>query len=82
MSEKSSTFAKFFLHIAKFGFICLRTVHTALIANELPLLPYGRGVRTPCFRSHTVSTPQTNATLSQAVPAIRGCRLRVYIDNI
>ena len=36
----------------------------ALIANELPLLPYGRGVR-----------------ISQAVPAIRGCRLRVYIVN-
>ena len=25
--------------------------------------------------------PQTNATLSQAVPATSGCRLRVYIDN-
>ena len=25
MSKKSSTFAKFFLHIAKLGFICLRT---------------------------------------------------------
>ena len=52
----------------------------ALIANELPLLPYG-GVFA-YLRSHTVSTPQTNATLSQAVPAIRWCRLRLYIDNI
>ena len=42
----------------------------------------GRDIRTLRLRSHTVSTPQTNATLSQAVPAIRGCRLRVYIDNI
>ena len=33
------------------------------------------------LRSHTVSNPQTNATLSQAMPATGGCRLRVYIDN-
>ena len=41
----------------------------------------GGGIRTPRLRSHIVSNPQTNATLSQAVPVIRGCRLRVYIDN-
>ena len=39
------------------------------------------GIRIPRLRSHIVSNPQTNATLSQAVPVIRGCRLRVYIDN-
>ena len=38
----------------------------------------GGGIRTPRLRSHIVSNPQTNATLSQAVPVIRGCRLRVY----
>ena len=51
-----------------------------LIAYESPLLSYG-GIRILRLRSHVVSTPQTNATLSQAVPAICGCRLRVYIDN-
>ena len=79
--QKKAVLLYIFLHIAKLGFICLRTAHTALIANEIPLLPYG-GIRIPRLRSHTVSNPQTNATLSQAVPAIRGCRLRVYIDNI
>ncbi len=60
----------------------LTHVHTALVANELPLLLYGGGIRIPRLRSHAVSTPQTNSMLSQAVPAISGCRLCVYIDNI
>ena len=55
----------------------LTHVHTALVANEIPLLLY-EGIRIPRLRSHAVSTPQTNATLSQAVPATGGCRLRVY----
>ena len=38
--RKKQYFCKVFLHIAKLGFICLRTAHTALIANEFPLLPY------------------------------------------
>ena len=36
------------------------------------------GIRIPRLRRPIVSTPQTNATLSQAVPVIHGCRLRVY----
>lgn len=69
--RKKQYFCKVFLHIAKLGFICLRTSYTTLIANELPLLPYG-GIRIPRLRSHIVSNPQTNATLSQAVPQPAG----------
>lgn len=41
-------------------------------------LIWGGSIRIPRLRSHIVSNPQANATLSQAVPVIRGCRLRVY----
>ena len=75
-------YSKYFLYLCtvfyKLRVKCLRTAHTAPIANELPLLPYGGGIRIPRLRSHIVSNPQANATLSQAVPVIRGCRLRVY----
>ena len=33
------------------------------------------------YGAHSQRNTSANATLSQAVPVIRGCRLRVYIDN-
>ena len=55
-------------------------MHHTYDANSIRITPavIRGGIRILRLRSHIVSNPQTNATLSQAVPAIRGCRLRVY----